>query len=289
MNNAGAELPFKEESRKLFLEFVAEPKDSPRWTNSGGIYTSKVFANGRLKIILLDLRFGRSAESAMSEEQWIWLENELASKESLKLVGSSVQVLPVDRPIQERAGQPWSSHERLMKLFSKSSGVVLLSGDVHCSNFLQSRCGLSYDVTEFTSSGMTHSWLTVPMQRWLEPLLHSVGRSRFELNRTFTGLSFGMLTINWTTESVLLEVVEPSGQRPMTMTLNFADLKPKFEPSYEGCPQGGGGGVRGDLHFAELLMFATALAGCFGALLGIYQYCKCRRARLKADKSKKIF
>ncbi len=56
-NDAGKEFIFKEDSKRVFLEFWEEPIDSPRWTRPG-VYTSYYYESpGKsLQIILLDTR-----------------------------------------------------------------------------------------------------------------------------------------------------------------------------------------------------------------------------------------
>ncbi|MFO0411515.1 MAG: alkaline phosphatase D family protein [bacterium] len=60
-NDAGADYPMKEESRRQFLDFFGAPADSPRRTRDG-IYTAHVFGppGRRVQIILPDLRWNRT-------------------------------------------------------------------------------------------------------------------------------------------------------------------------------------------------------------------------------------
>ncbi len=91
LNDADGRLPFKEESRRLFLEFAEEPSDSPRWKNNG-IFSSYSFDQGKIKIILLDVRFNRSDADVLGEQQWTWLEHELADASAeLKFLVSPIQ------------------------------------------------------------------------------------------------------------------------------------------------------------------------------------------------------
>lgn len=277
LNDAGGDLPFKEESRKLFLDFVDEPKDSARWTRAG-IYTAYRFgqdARTSVKVILLDLRFNRFPDDVLGEEQWQWLERELKSDEAVKFVCSSLQVLPLDRGLQEKFGQPWRSYERLAGLISKSRGVILLSGDVHHSSFLRSECGLSYPVTEFTSSGLTHSWMDTPILRAFEPLLHNVGRSRFEIDRAFTNRSFGLIDIDWIKRKVDLKVLDADGNQQRSQVVDIDSLVPTSEPSWKGCAYGS---AMYTARWMPLMLVGTALASLFGVALGIYQYRACRNA-----------
>ncbi len=50
----------KHKVRELYLDFLDEPKNSPRRTNPNGIYESYyVGESKRVKIILLDVRFSK--------------------------------------------------------------------------------------------------------------------------------------------------------------------------------------------------------------------------------------
>ena len=66
-NDAGGDYPMKEESRRIFLDFWAEPAASPR-RDRDGIYASYVFgpAGARVQVILPDLRFNRTAMTPMA-------------------------------------------------------------------------------------------------------------------------------------------------------------------------------------------------------------------------------
>lgn len=58
------------------MEFLDEPKQSPRWTQEG-LYTSYTFGenNKKIKIIILDVRYFAEKDNILGEKQWIWLEN----------------------------------------------------------------------------------------------------------------------------------------------------------------------------------------------------------------------
>ncbi len=103
----------------------------------------------------------------------------------------------LDRPLQEKFSQHWGSYVRLVELISKSFGVILLSGDVHMSCFLRSECGLSYNVTEFTSSGLTHSLVDNFWTNLAAPFVNGILGSAFQVpnRKIFTGRSFGGVVV----------------------------------------------------------------------------------------------
>lgn len=60
-NDAGAEYPMKKESKQIMLDFWGEPKNSQRYQQEDGIYTSYMYGEGdkTIHVILLDLRYNR--------------------------------------------------------------------------------------------------------------------------------------------------------------------------------------------------------------------------------------
>ena len=94
----------------MHLDFLNVPKDDPRRIREG-VYTSHIV--GRMKIILLDVRYNRDPwkwhagvettnfeqSDILGKEQWAWLKDQLTVTDvdniDLILVGSGIQVLPI--------------------------------------------------------------------------------------------------------------------------------------------------------------------------------------------------
>jgi hypothetical protein len=120
-----------------------------------------------VKLILLDVRYNKVGTygegDLLGETQWLWLEHELTdSTADFHIIGSGIQVLPADKPIQEKWGHYPQSRRRLFDLFGKTKpkGLLLVSGDVHFAEMMvmPAKCsGVGYDILETTSSGLTHS------------------------------------------------------------------------------------------------------------------------------------
>ena len=152
------------------------PADHPR-RRQRGVYISSVLATGNLtcKVVLLDTRFHKDPYGAgdgdfLGEEQWRWLEAELADERpDLVLLGSSIQVLPEGKLVEESWSKFPAMRERLLRLVLESPvpNVLLLSGDVHTSEVLKARCGARRDrlLTEFTASGLTHTFLESTLEK----------------------------------------------------------------------------------------------------------------------------
>jgi alkaline phosphatase D len=282
LNDAGAEFALREDSRRLFLEFLGEPRDSKRWGRRG-LYASHSFAGGRLKVVMLDVRYERRDGVAIGEEQWAWLERELADETAdVVLLVSPIQVLVFDRALQEKFSQHFASYERLAGLLRRRRGVVLLSGDVHMSSFLRSDCGLSYNVTEFTSSGLTHTIMDTAITRLFAPFVHSWLRSRFEVGNTVTERSFGLVDIDWERRRLNLTMMSAARRVPLqSLVVELDSLRPSTQqqPSFASCAEFAG--PRFTMHWSEVLRVGIFGSSLFGAVLGVFLWCRCARGRRK--------
>ena len=169
-------------TKRLALDFLAEPRSSPRWRRSGA-YASYLLGEEkgrRVRVILLDTRYNRdkldSDGTMLGEEQWRWLERIFAARHDaadITLIGTSIQFVGgVDllmRPLMRSEG--WvrfpTERKKLMRLLAeyKVPGVLLLSGDVHLGTITEmaaeDRCGIPYSILDATSSGLTHSALSL--------------------------------------------------------------------------------------------------------------------------------
>ncbi|MCH9813065.1 MAG: alkaline phosphatase family protein [Epsilonproteobacteria bacterium] len=192
-NDVLADFRYKEQSRKIFLEFWGEPENTPRWTQKGGIYTSYMYGpkGKRIQVIMLDTRFNRTPQykiekkafkdryakfnqgdylvnpgyeaNMLGDEQWSWLEDELKKDADLRIIVSSIQVLA-----EFNGWEAWSlfptERERLYQLIDTTGaeGVILASGDVHYGEIVKKeRCG-KYPLWEITSSGINQGWPKIP-------------------------------------------------------------------------------------------------------------------------------
>ncbi len=250
-NDAGADYPMKEESRRQFLDFFGEPVDSPRRTRDG-IYTAQVFgpAGQRVQVLLPDLRWNRTplvelelgeqdydgwverrAEAGLStpgpymrnpetaatqlgETQWTWLQDQLGMSADIRILASSLQV------VADFAGwEGWINfahdHQRLIGAIrdQRANGLICLSGDTHYGEISRLDVNVPYPLWDITSSGLTEVWPVTP------PNALRVGDVYREQN-------FGLLTIDWNGESprVLAEVRDVHGTVRLQQPILIADL-----------------------------------------------------------------
>jgi alkaline phosphatase D len=214
-NDAGSDYPEKEASRKLMLDFWQEPKGSARYSRQSGIYTSYMYGADKQKVhvILPDLRWNRDKlnhvtkldytlkrkpnnmgpyspskvnnASMLGEEQWQWLEEQLKKPSAIKIIGSSLQLLPEFTGWESWANFP-EDRKRLFSLIKKHkvNGVLIISGDTHWGEVSKVSLNLDYPLWEVTSSGLTQEWKNV------SPNKHRMG--------TFTSkVNYGEILIDW--------------------------------------------------------------------------------------------
>lgn len=223
-NDAGKAYPRKEASRQIMLDFWGAPEDSPRRTRPDGIYTAKMFGEGeqRVHVIMPDLRWNRDdlnhvsrlayvtdkepnnmgpylrhedeSKSMLGEAQWRWLEAELKKPARIKIIASSLQVLPEFTGWEAWANFP-GDRQRLFRLIKKHrvNGVILISGDTHWGEVSYVSDGLDYPLWEVTSSGLTQEWKKV------SPNQHRIGQATSSVN-------YGSIDIDWASADPLVSL-----------------------------------------------------------------------------------
>ncbi|MDF2177795.1 alkaline phosphatase D family protein [Aliiglaciecola sp. CAU 1673] len=214
-DDAGAEYPQKEASRQIMLDFWGEPQDSARRQRPDGIYTSYTYGEGEqlIRVIMPDLRWNRPPLSSvgklgylfsrrphnmgpyevsedpnasmLGETQWQWLEQELKKPAAIRIIASSLQLLPEFSGWEAWANYP-ADRNRLLKLIKEAqlNGVIVISGDTHWGELSKLEKGMDYPIWEITSSGLTEEWKDV------SPNQHRVGNHTHNVN-------YGYLEIDW--------------------------------------------------------------------------------------------
>lgn len=178
-NDAGAEYPYKNESKQYFLDFFNTPKDAPE-ANRPGVYSVKYIEKDghKIQIILLDTRTFRSplvkAEPAgyckrkqwgkntdpsatmLGKAQWSWLEAQLKQPATTRIIVSSIQVIPEEHCWEKWANFP-NERKKLFQLIkdSKAENVIFVSGDRHLGEISKlTDSVIGYPVYEITASGL---------------------------------------------------------------------------------------------------------------------------------------
>jgi alkaline phosphatase D len=209
-NDAGAGFPMRAESAEIFKDFFGFPVGHPA-RGREGVYHSATFGpeGKRVQIILLDTRSFRSIlrqemmdgrkayvpdpynkeKTMLGKEQWWWLERELAEPADVRIIGSSIQVLPEEHRFEKWANLPMEREKLLGKLAASKGRLVLLSGDRHFAEISRQTVGET-ELVEMTTSGMTHAGGGKGPGGVAEPNRHRVGEAVSSQN-------WGMVSIEW--------------------------------------------------------------------------------------------
>ncbi len=237
-NDGGAAFVHKQASKEAFLRFWNVPADDARRQREG-VYHAALYGEPgrRVQIILLDTRWFRSpwkvtdqrnapgrerylpdadpGKTLLGAAQWAWLQQQLQIPAEVRLIVSGIQVL-VEGHGWERWGLLPLERQRLFDALrtSGAQGVVLVSGDRHFGALYRDTQGMSYPVTEFTTSGMTHSWADVK----------EAGPNR--LGEPFGGLNYGMVEVDWVRRQIRLQLKDHKGIVQRSATLVLDALRP---------------------------------------------------------------
>jgi alkaline phosphatase D len=178
-NDAGADYPWKEASKAYFMAFFEVPAADPM-RGREGIYAVRYLGRGaeRIQLLLLDTRTFRGpltrAEptpecpriryapnqdedaTLLGEAQWRWLGARLREPAALRILVSSIQVIP-DRHCFEKWANLPRERRRLLELIrdTGAGGVVLVSGDRHLAEIsVLPPEAVGYPLHELTTSGL---------------------------------------------------------------------------------------------------------------------------------------
>lgn len=251
-NDAGADYPMKEESRRIFCDFWGETPDSLRRTRDG-IYEAYVVGNAgrRVQFLLPDLRFNRTpikvrdlagteydtwaksleqdgrpvygpyerepdrSATMLGERQWRWLEEQLARPAEVRIFCSSLQVV-ADFPGWEAWINYPRDHQRLVEAIrrQRADGLFCISGDTHYAELSLLDVNVPYPLWDLTSSGLSEVWPVLP------PNALRVGEALREAN-------FGWIEIDWRRQqpNVLLQVMDATGRSRIEQRLDTAQLR----------------------------------------------------------------
>jgi alkaline phosphatase D len=218
-NDAGKENPHAALAKQAFLKYWEVPEGAPM-RKRPGVYAAHMFGTGkepRVQVILLDTRSFRdplkkgertgqrspgyvpdfSPEKTMlGKAQWDWLESVLMIPADLRLIASSIQVIPEEHRWEKWANLPLE-RTRLLRLIGQASGrSLILSGDRHRAEISVLPAGdydgfyLSGPLVEITSSSLNaggNGKLVEEPNRWRMP--GSAGMQSAE--------NFGALSLVW--------------------------------------------------------------------------------------------
>ena len=182
-NDMGNDYPYREESKKIFLEFFGVPDRSI--LRHKGIYYSRMFHHGyrTIQVIMLDLRTFRDpllpynndrdddkrfsykmdysphiepGPTMMGEKQWKWFERQLLREADLRIIASSTQFGITYNGYEAWANFP-HEQQKMIDLIKKTraEGVLFISGDAHYAEISVLTADNIYPLYDITSSGIT--------------------------------------------------------------------------------------------------------------------------------------
>jgi alkaline phosphatase D len=235
-NDAGAEYRQKVKSQALFLDFLDEPPDSPRWKREG-VYDAYRFGppGRRLQVIMLDTRYFRSLLSTgennvvpsggryvptldtnttiLGEAQWGWLEEQLRAPADLRVIGSSIQFISEFSGAEAWANFPHEKQHMLELLRRTKAGrVVFVSGDRHWAELSRLDRDGEEPLFDLTSSALTQK--------------HARGTptpNKYRDGPTYHDSNLGIIRIEWngTQPIVTLELLDAVGEIRLQKRISF--------------------------------------------------------------------
>ncbi len=205
-NNCGGEFEEKSMSRELFLDFF--DLDFRKFNDISGVYQSFTFGprGQRTKIVLLDCRYNmdaaRTHKQLLGQEQWHWLDRELASADfDLLILGSSIGLTSeaVGLGIEGWASYGEDQHRLYSSLNALNLPTLILSGDRHQADISRIKLESGANIYEFMSSGLTHA-LPIPIP------------NSARISQLIGERNFGWLEIDWNAPrpSLTMQIRSPS-------------------------------------------------------------------------------
>lgn len=233
-NDAGREFPFRRLAERIHERFWGlENEDVGAYP---GTYYARTFGpeGQRTQIIMLDTRFFRSAltptdewnkkgkeryipsadpeQDMLGNDQWTWLENRLQDPADLRLIVSSIQVLPTDGHGFEAWATMPLEQQRLYRLVRETDakGVVFVSGDRHTGFLYKDDTALPYPVHEITASSLNVAFAETTTEM-----------DRAQVGEGYPPENFGAIGIDWTAGTVSLEIKSNTGETKRQVTAAF--------------------------------------------------------------------
>lgn len=227
-NDAGSSFSKKRESKELLFQFLEMPEDHPAQKREGA-YQKYCFGTGAQKVCLylLDVRYfkedyeidpsplqryKKNSGLLLGKEQWSWLENELATSDAaVHLFGGGIQLLSSEHPYEKWANFPMAQQRfyDLLKKY-KIANPIYLSGDRHIAEVSAKELATNYWLYDVTSSGLTHSNAT--LEEEFNP---------YRISPLLTHLNFGMLTLDWNSRNILIEIFNDEGIATYSKNIPF--------------------------------------------------------------------
>jgi len=236
-NDAGQNFPFRGLAERVHEVFWGlDDQDVGKWP---GTYYARSFGpeGQRVQVIMLDTRFFRSdltptddwgapgkerylpaptgsMQDMLGAAQWTWLENQLQQPADIRLIASSIQVMPTVHGWEAWSAMP-DERERLFELIRKTeaAGVVFLSGDRHTAFIYEEDGVLPYAAHELTSSSLNVAFAT-----------ESAELDARQVGAGFAPENYGAIEIDWAAKTIALKIKDNAGETVRQNDLSFAEI-----------------------------------------------------------------
>ena len=177
-NDGGENFHYKNEAKKLFLQFWEIPKGHQQNLSEGLNYEIKKKSNGLIiQFIILDVRYFKSnfkptdkrdapykeryikdwspSKTMLGDKQWTWLSEKLDENADIRFLISSLQVIAEGHGFEKWGNFPLEK-KRLYSLVDKNKikNLIILSGDRHRAGIYKDRTGSGSIIYELTSSSL---------------------------------------------------------------------------------------------------------------------------------------
>lgn len=231
-NDSGKEYIRKKASKRIFLKFFREPKDSERRKHKG-IYTSYYYKAGKdsVQLILLDNRTFRtkltrtdekrpdnmgpyvpdssSNASMLGEEQWKWLDEQLKKPASFRIIGTSTQFIAEFNGHEAWANFP-AEKKRLLNLIDENNvtNLAFITGDPHYAEISKMKTPKGTQLTEVTSSGITQVW-------------YNTGPNKYRVGEGYLKQNFGTIEFDSLNNNVTFRIHGLSGEEILKDTVKL--------------------------------------------------------------------
>lgn len=246
-NDAGAEFEFKPTAQKLFLNFLDVPQDDPRRQREG-VYHSDLFEfEGQvIQFIHLDTRSFRSPLKAikrtnnppagvngnytedvdpnatvLGEAQWAWLADELRRDANLRIISSSIQVIPAEHGFEKWSNFPRERARLFDMLGATKSPTIMISGDRHHAEMSR--------LAFVDEQGQDKSYLyDITSSSLNKPSKFVNEMNRYRHGAIYRPENWGMITLTTTAQGtrVTIQILSQDGVPVLEQTHTLAELVP---------------------------------------------------------------
>jgi alkaline phosphatase D len=240
LNDGGEDYSDKEPAKKDFLNYWIYLKQTLPKTQKA-LYHSRIIGSKkeRVQFIILDTRWDRSplvknpdynsedktqvgppkiylpttdkGTHVLGEDQWQWLAMELKKPAELRILVSSIQLIPNDHSFEKWGNFP-HERERFLKLLktSKVKNLIILSGDRHLSAISKLELEKHGVLYEITSSALNRP------SRNLEP-----EKDQSYMGSSFLKINYGAAQVDWTQRKVTFNILDVDDKVQLTQDVLF--------------------------------------------------------------------